>query len=353
MYDSKTYIILFLLAFGAGVSASIAYNFIPMKTGVLTGSFFTYDAPSNLNSKKPGTSHKAKYGTAHLYNRSTRKVSTLFKKNLTVWADAFRTSPYRVRTNGKGLREKEFSQEKPHNTTRILVLGDSFVYGWGVNRSDRFTEVLERKLQSRHSRDIEIINAGVPGWGMKDYFNYLKHRGIKYEPDMVIVSFISNDWHSANQYEQWSDRAIENLSEDKSNYSHLEIRKKRQRLVLRMKHEYLEDRNWSETGISYIQDINSLLEDRDIKSIYFATDRIYHKGLREFLKNWSDRENTKLVFSPEKFRDSWDNRKSSPYRTWDGHPNPKGHILLAKRIYPKLAKMLQIPEQASFRESAP
>src|SRR5437899_3035923 len=69
----------------------------------------------------------------------------------------FRT---RVRINDKGLRGRDYPYERVAGRRRILVLGDSFVFGYGVEQEEIFTTVLEGLLPA-----TEVINAGVSGYG--------------------------------------------------------------------------------------------------------------------------------------------------------------------------------------------
>ncbi len=91
-------------------------------------------------------------------------------------------------TNSRGLRDKEYKLNKPDGVKRIVVLGDSFTWGYGVNDDEIYTERLESKLP-----DTEVINLGVTAYNLRKEFNYLKHEGLKYHPDMVIVGFCLND----------------------------------------------------------------------------------------------------------------------------------------------------------------
>lgn len=53
---------------------------------------------------------------------------------------------YTVETNSRGLRDKEYPHQRPEGSFRVLVLGDSFVFGsGGVESQERFTEIIERK----------------------------------------------------------------------------------------------------------------------------------------------------------------------------------------------------------------
>ena len=59
----------------------------------------------------------------------------------------------------------EYTQAKPSDTYRIMLLGPSFAYGWGVDYELSFAGVLQRLLQERGfagDKKIELINAGIP-----------------------------------------------------------------------------------------------------------------------------------------------------------------------------------------------
>jgi len=98
------------------------------------------------------------------------------------------TRGHRLSINSLGLRDREYSYEKPAGTRRILVLGDSFTWGYGVSDEEVFTEVLERRLQSQ-GRNWQVINTGVSGWGTGQQYLFLKSEGLRYQPDVVVLAF--------------------------------------------------------------------------------------------------------------------------------------------------------------------
>jgi|GEM_PF-490995 len=100
-----------------------------------------------------------------------------------------------VRINSKGLRDKEYDYKKPEGIFRILVLGDSFTWGYGVEQGKNFTDRLEELL----SASVEVINAGVSGYGTDQELLLLEREGMKYEPDLILVAFASNDFMLDNQ----------------------------------------------------------------------------------------------------------------------------------------------------------
>ncbi len=93
--------------------------------------------------------------------------------------------------NSRGLRDEEYPYQKPEGTYRILVLGDSFTYGDGVQRSEAFPEILESLLKEHGS--FEVINTGVTGYGLTQETLYYETEGYKYEPDLVMLVFFHND----------------------------------------------------------------------------------------------------------------------------------------------------------------
>lgn len=95
--------------------------------------------------------------------------------------------------NSRGLRaDREYSYEKPPGVFRIVSLGDSFTAGYEVQGDEVFSSVLERQL-SEAGYDVEVLNAGVSGYSNAEALVYLERELLKYDPDIVILSFFAND----------------------------------------------------------------------------------------------------------------------------------------------------------------
>jgi hypothetical protein len=95
--------------------------------------------------------------------------------------------------NQQGFRVPQpglkYSVAKPVNTYRILLLGPSFAYGWGVDFEKSFAAQLPRFLAERgfaKGRRIELINAGVPSLEPALQLNWYEHVGRTYQPDLII-----------------------------------------------------------------------------------------------------------------------------------------------------------------------
>ena len=72
--------------------------------------------------------------------------------------------------------------------TRILALGDSFTFGWGVSKRDSFIGRLQAKADAAFGAGkIQILNGGTGGWGTAQELAYLESFGSEIAPKAVIV----------------------------------------------------------------------------------------------------------------------------------------------------------------------
>ena len=105
-----------------------------------------------------------------------------------------------VHINSHGTRGREFEETKASNTVRVLCLGDSRTFGWGLKEEETYPELLAALLQKQNqSRKIEVINAGVNAWSYPQMLVYLRNTAIRYEPDILILG-------EANLWTQFSEK---------------------------------------------------------------------------------------------------------------------------------------------------
>jgi hypothetical protein len=94
---------------------------------------------------------------------------------------------YTIDINSLGLRDREIDVPKRPGVKRVLVLGDSFVFGAGVEAQWRMTDVMDRALGD----DVEVINAGVSGWGTdQEVINYETSLR-KLDADVVVLTVMA------------------------------------------------------------------------------------------------------------------------------------------------------------------
>ncbi len=99
-----------------------------------------------------------------------------------------------VRVNSDGLRDREHSRQKPANTVRIAILGDSFSEAMHVPQEDTFWWLMERKLKECPQfagKNLEVINFGVSGYGTAQELIMLRKRVWDYQPDIVLLAFLT------------------------------------------------------------------------------------------------------------------------------------------------------------------
>lgn len=99
-----------------------------------------------------------------------------------------------TRTNSFGLRSPEVAVPKPAGTRRVLLLGDSFTFGFQAGEDVVFARQLERLLRERAgSQAIEVVNAGVVSYcPLLEYLQY-RHSLHVLEPDLVVLNFDMSD----------------------------------------------------------------------------------------------------------------------------------------------------------------
>lgn len=97
-----------------------------------------------------------------------------------------------VRINRQKLRDDEHPYERPAGAERVLMLGDSITFGWGVAAEDTVSKVLERRLRTM-GLSVEVINAGVGNYNTTMEVAYFLGEGYRYDPQLVVLNYAFND----------------------------------------------------------------------------------------------------------------------------------------------------------------
>lgn len=99
-----------------------------------------------------------------------------------------------VHKNAHDFRDREFAIPKPPGLYRVLVLGDSFAWGVGLDLEQTISKRLEEALADTHdAASVEVVNAAIPGTNTVDQLLLLEDRGWLYEPDLVVLVYNLND----------------------------------------------------------------------------------------------------------------------------------------------------------------
>ncbi len=104
------------------------------------------------------------------------------------------------RVNSLGFRDDEISREKPEGVFRILLIGDSFVEGEGVESEQTGANVLERQLSKKFEKPVEVVNMGVMSYSPIIYRRVLEDKGLPLDPDLVIAAVDMSDFQNDYSY---------------------------------------------------------------------------------------------------------------------------------------------------------
>lgn len=259
----------------------------------------------------------------------------LLEPNLETYTDgyAYRVPSYRIETNKKGLRTEEFSRSKPENTTRVLLIGDSYTFGWGVNRSERYSNRMERKLdRSYNDTRIQVINAGIPGWGVEDFRNFYVTRGSDYNPDVVIVGIKADDAVSVETREDFQEEARRDLNGSGPGSRRFQKR------VRELNRRYMDSLFKGNTVFSEnLNDIRSRTEEENSELILFAEKPSEHPS-RILYAKWAEENGVLLVDTPEKLHEMSREERTLPGE--DNHPSSKSHAIMAEKLTEEVLPVL-------------
>jgi lysophospholipase L1-like esterase len=225
---------------------------------------------------------------------------------------------YSYTINKDSLNERfNYSVEKPSNVFRIVILGDSFTFGVYVNTKDNWTEILEDMLNDTQSciknKKYEVINLGVRGYDAAyEVERYIK-RGMKYNPDLLIMLII--DYRRMTEYRR---AQIKNFSVEE---------------IEEMKKEGIVDPHSTE---------DSRLDDSvRIAYQYPQYERLFNNFSRNILIVDHEKKKKELSFFEElgnKYPRLFYTQTTFPIREKstslsDGHPNTEGHKKIAQDVF--------------------
>ncbi len=101
-----------------------------------------------------------------------------------------------VSTNRFGMRERDYALPKPDGMVRVVLLGDSMVFGLGVAAENRLGAYLERWLTERvpdFTGRVECLHLGAASWNIRAETAYLRRQLSDLQPDLVIHVIVPND----------------------------------------------------------------------------------------------------------------------------------------------------------------
>jgi len=104
---------------------------------------------------------------------------------------------FKVSSNGDGLRAVGQTRKKAQGTTRVMTLGCSTTFGWGVADNETYPAQLAERFASGGYDSVEVLNGGQPGYtsfqGRWLWDETLRH----YQPDVVLLGYVVQDARKA------------------------------------------------------------------------------------------------------------------------------------------------------------
>jgi lysophospholipase L1-like esterase len=281
----------------------------------------------------------------NLHTRDIENLDFGLKKNLNIThiGYMYKIPGYRVVTNSQGFRDAEFNKSKPDDAFRIAFVGDSFTFGWGVNRSDIFVQIIEDRLQkSIKDKRVQVYNFAVPGYQPDNERNMIKHRVVEYNPDLVLIGFtMDEDINPVELNEKFREKKqnyVQSLKQKNLSEKQIRVRieRKHAKLITRQLRDENFEHSWERIEKPY-RGINNLSRKYDFKVGVFYSDYRRLSNQSEALEKLTKELGWNYIepaMSQEEYNKYWVSSK-------DAHINAQGHRRIADLIYKDVAKIVE------------
>lgn len=231
--------------------------------------------------------------------------------------------------NSDTLNERfEYSVEKPKATFRIISLGDSLTYGFGVRTEDNYSEVLEDLLNDGFSCKnfikFEVINLGLQGYDIEYAAERFRIRGQKYDPDLVLWFIRDGDFYPVELLRAEKE-FLRNSNNDLNSQD-----------AFRFAYQTMLEKNSEQEMIAY-----------EMKALY-SINKFYKNALLLLLLNITEEQRIVLEdFSHSRVNTYiYDKIRSPSYAEIlpeHGHPNKNWHRSFAQGIFAHITERNIIP----------
>jgi hypothetical protein len=233
-----------------------------------------------------------------------------------------------VAHNSLGLRDIEHERT---GRPAVLFLGDSFVWGYDVEAGERFTELLRAELSG-----VEIINAGVNGYGTDQEYLLLNRIWSAFRPDAVVLNFTSSNDHDDNTSNVRSDGYykpyLAQAADGTWRFFGQPVPKSRQTYFT---DDPLVENLWlarlAATSYIYVRHPHIAVPDPSEQLVAMMRDFVEAKGAKFLVGlQYGDARLEAFLRAQKIPYTSFDGAESYP--TQGGHWTPKGHALVAARL---------------------
>ena len=262
-----------------------------------------------------------------------------------------RTAPFPARIKGLG---------------RVVVVGDSLTYGQGVEASDAYPAVLERRLRAA-GYNVEILNLGRKGYQSEDVARTVRELVPSLHPDLIVYGICLNDFLESDQKiyhdnERWPFPLPERWKElliDKTRLGRLTSRAYDGLLMAAgIRGDFVSDilRNFNDRQTRFARDLKSMNDDAAARGtppiVAMVLDQQpVHNGrlerLAKIAESAANGAGMSVVDTASYYeRYSGHTMKVSP---WEGHPNEEAHRIWAGMFFDRL---IENPALARFHRKS-
>ena len=249
-----------------------------------------------------------------------------------------------VRTNNFGMRDTAPVPLEDDSVSRVVVLGDSFTFGFRVDGDATYPSVLEARLnEGAAEKRFDVLNMGVSGYNTRDEALVLEHKGLAWRPDLVIVGYVLNDPETGPV------QPLTSYFQQPAWWQRFQVA----RLIARVKHgfdvksrgggdyyRYLhaeDHENW-QSVIAGLEDIRRLTSERQIPVLVVIFPERPEKRWGSYLyadlhrqvADASLQNDFAVIDLLQRFKEHPPRRMR--VRDGDSHPSPLGHELAAQAI---------------------
>ncbi|MGE5523504.1 MAG: SGNH/GDSL hydrolase family protein [Rhodospirillaceae bacterium] len=254
------------------------------------------------------------------------------------------TAGKNYRINRWGMRDQDYTLEKPAGTYRIAMIGDSRAVGWGVEYEERFETLLEQQTNKEWTggatKRYEILNFSMDGYVPVQRLLSFEEKGLRCNPDAVIYIAGRRDTY-LDHHAQMVRRGVE------IPYDFLEEIDRKAGLAQSMSEAEITRRMQPyrfEIASHVYHRFGELFRQHGIVGIWIFLPNVDNRATDETpeniaeLKHQAEDAGFITIDLSSLFVEAGDSNALRLSR-WDDHPNAKGHKLIADVIFRKLSEL--------------
>jgi hypothetical protein len=245
---------------------------------------------------------------------------------------------HRIEINSYGMRDEEYTIVKEPGSYRIAMLGSSIAMGWGVDQGQTFEAVLEQRLAASSGpwKRVEILNFAINGYSPLSQSVLVRERVLRFAPDAIyLVGHFEDPFFVVSQVPSALLKGIplDPFLADVARRASVDASTPRIWAQHRLESHWPEMIGWA------FERIGELGRAAGVELIWLYLPGVYEDPERT---NQRREELTRLaaaagfrVIDLSGVYGSVD-RDTIAVAPWDGHPNARGHEIVAQRLYDEL-----------------